>query len=183
MTESTWQAFVCERNGFVITGEEDVAEALQGRDAQISIRRCTALPFDRHNDGLLHMPGTWCTNDLFMEIDIDDIDEGCADEFWQLTKAAAAGMSEAARKAVTPVDDEARTWLIWSHRHKLWWRPNRAGYTGHAHLAGVYTRAEVDGICDPSSESIGVECAGISTLYAAAAIEADLAAYIVGVSR
>lgn len=33
-------------------------------------------------------------------------------------------------------------YLIWSHRHREWWGPDRAGYTRDASRAGVYSREE-----------------------------------------
>ena len=35
-----------------------------------------------------------------------------------------------------------RDYVIWSHEHGCWWRPNRAGYTRDARSAGRYTRDE-----------------------------------------
>ncbi len=32
--------------------------------------------------------------------------------------------------------------LIWSHEHKQWWRPNHIGYTDKVSEAGRYTEAE-----------------------------------------
>lgn len=37
--------------------------------------------------------------------------------------------------------------LIWSHEHKLWWRPNKGGYTRKESEAGLYTREEAKEIC------------------------------------
>jgi hypothetical protein len=41
---------------------------------------------------------------------------------------------------------EIRDWLIWSGRHRQWWRPNERGYTSRPSGAGWYTRAEVERI-------------------------------------
>jgi len=40
-----------------------------------------------------------------------------------------------------------RIWLIWSHEHNAWWRPNSAGYTRHIESAGSYTKAKASEIC------------------------------------
>lgn len=32
--------------------------------------------------------------------------------------------------------------VVWSHKHQQWWRPNQMGYTTQLHDAGVYTEAE-----------------------------------------
>lgn len=32
--------------------------------------------------------------------------------------------------------------VVWSHKHQQWWRPNQMGYTPRLHDAGVYTEAE-----------------------------------------
>lgn len=47
----------------------------------------------------------------------------------------------------TPLTDAA-IWLVWSHEHNAWWRPNSAGYTLHIASAGRYTKAEADRICE-----------------------------------
>jgi hypothetical protein len=39
------------------------------------------------------------------------------------------------------------TYLVWSHEHGAWWRPNRAGYTTSLEAAGRYTRDEAIRIC------------------------------------
>ncbi len=40
-----------------------------------------------------------------------------------------------------------RDYLIWSNEHRLWWRPNRAGYTADFAEAGAYTEPEALAIC------------------------------------
>jgi hypothetical protein len=42
-------------------------------------------------------------------------------------------------------------WLVWSHEHNAWWRPNSAGYTMHIATAGRYTKQEADRICESRS--------------------------------
>lgn len=39
------------------------------------------------------------------------------------------------------------TYLVWSHEHSAWWRPNSAGYTVHVKAAGRYSRDEAIEIC------------------------------------
>ena len=34
------------------------------------------------------------------------------------------------------------SYLIWSNEHRMWWRPNRGGYTRSLEAAGRYTREE-----------------------------------------
>lgn len=38
-------------------------------------------------------------------------------------------------------------YVIWSDEHRMWWRPNRMGYTIEAPEAGVYPRSEALAIC------------------------------------
>jgi hypothetical protein len=38
-------------------------------------------------------------------------------------------------------------YLIWSHEHGAWWRPNRCGYAQRLSEAGRYSRAEALLIC------------------------------------
>jgi hypothetical protein len=38
-------------------------------------------------------------------------------------------------------------YLVWSHEHGLWWRANRAGYSGTVEGAGRYSRADAIEIC------------------------------------
>ena len=33
-------------------------------------------------------------------------------------------------------------YMIWSHEHRMWWRPDRQGYTGVVAEAGTYTPEE-----------------------------------------
>jgi hypothetical protein len=42
-------------------------------------------------------------------------------------------------------DDDA--YLIWSHEHSAWWRPNNCGYTTHLEAAGRYSRDDAISIC------------------------------------
>lgn len=37
-----------------------------------------------------------------------------------------------------PTDEDL--WVIWSHEHLAWWRPNQQGYTEDLELAGRYTK-------------------------------------------
>lgn len=88
----TWQAFVADNYGHVFTDPDEIAEKLATGDGQVSIRRGSALPTEI--DGGLRLPGSCRTADLFMEVDLDDIEEDEAAEFWELAQAAAAGMSK-----------------------------------------------------------------------------------------
>ncbi|MET0423626.1 MAG: hypothetical protein ABW046_07120 [Actinoplanes sp.] len=36
------------------------------------------------------------------------------------------------------------SYLIWSHQHNAWWRPDARGYTGRISEAGRYTREQAD---------------------------------------
>ena len=38
-------------------------------------------------------------------------------------------------------------YLIWSHEHGAWWRPNNCGYTVHVIAAGRYSRGEALATC------------------------------------
>jgi hypothetical protein len=38
-------------------------------------------------------------------------------------------------------------YLVWSHEHGSWWRPDRCGYTIHEERAGRYSKAEALEIC------------------------------------
>lgn len=57
-------------------------------------------------------------------------------------------------------------WLIYSYRHRMWWRPDSAGYTPSFGTAGLYTQAEVAQIVTnclpgqnvPVSPDLAVEC-------------------------
>jgi hypothetical protein len=42
-------------------------------------------------------------------------------------------------------------WLIWSHEHKAWWRPNHVGYCHKRSDAGRYTFAEACVIVDSAN--------------------------------
>lgn len=33
-------------------------------------------------------------------------------------------------------------WLIWSHEHNMWWKPNEWGYTEDVKEAGIYSSAQ-----------------------------------------
>ncbi len=41
-----------------------------------------------------------------------------------------------------------RIWLIWSNQQHAWWGPESLGYVGIIEMAGRYTRAEAEEICD-----------------------------------
>lgn len=69
---------------------------------------------------------------------------------------------------------EQPSWLIWSYKHNMWWRPARAGYTNSVVAAGQYTKAEAERIADWTSRSVAVECPDIRVLIAAANLEAKL---------
>jgi hypothetical protein len=38
-------------------------------------------------------------------------------------------------------------YLIWSNEHRMWWRPNKAGYTTSLATAGRYSREEALQTC------------------------------------
>ncbi len=38
-------------------------------------------------------------------------------------------------------------YLVWSHEHSAWWRPNSLGYTTFMDKAGRYSREEAIEIC------------------------------------
>lgn len=42
--------------------------------------------------------------------------------------------------------DDSR-YLIWSNEHRMWWRPNSAGYTRLFGMAGVYSAEDAIRIC------------------------------------
>jgi hypothetical protein len=50
------------------------------------------------------------------------------------------------RKGDGTVSDD-RDYLVWSHEHGAWWRPDRVGYTVEFREAGLYTRDEALAIC------------------------------------
>lgn len=50
-------------------------------------------------------------------------------------------------------EGDAEIWLVWSHEHNAWWRPNCAGYTLHIAAAGRYTKTKADEICQSRSPS------------------------------
>lgn len=41
--------------------------------------------------------------------------------------------------------------LIWSHEHAAWWKPARWGYTHDPRIAGHYTQAAAEQICENAS--------------------------------
>lgn len=43
------------------------------------------------------------------------------------------------------MDDDI--YLIWSHEHTGWWRPDRMGYTKNFGQAGQYTREQAIEVC------------------------------------
>lgn len=55
--------------------------------------------------------------------------------------------SQAETQAPAPVLTAEAIWLVFSHEHGAYWRPNRCGYTTHVEAAGRYTFAEADSIC------------------------------------
>lgn len=44
-------------------------------------------------------------------------------------------------------------YVIWSFKHKMWWRENRAGYTSELSQAGVYNGHEAGDIVTGSTFS------------------------------
>lgn len=48
-------------------------------------------------------------------------------------------------------------WLVFSHEHGAYWRPNRRGYTVHVESAGRYTYADAHQICDNARSPRGDE--------------------------
>lgn len=46
-------------------------------------------------------------------------------------------------------------YLIWSHEHGAWWRPNRAGYCLAVKDAGRYSQDEAIRICAHAREGLG----------------------------
>jgi hypothetical protein len=44
----------------------------------------------------------------------------------------------------------AERFLIWSNQQGMWWRPGEAGYTRVIHEAGMYERADADGLWSAS---------------------------------
>lgn len=92
MTDTTqWRAFLSEPGGWIVDHPDDIAHMLGDEDArgEISIRRGTALP-DEHG----HLPGSYTAADVFMELDLDDVEIEDAEEVWRLAQAAAWGMSQ-----------------------------------------------------------------------------------------
>lgn len=51
-------------------------------------------------------------------------------------------------------------WLIWSHKHTAFWRPNFQGYTRFIENAGRYTREEAEGICQDARRAFPENEAG-----------------------
>jgi hypothetical protein len=48
---------------------------------------------------------------------------------------------------LTDTDD----YLIWSHEHGAWWKPRKLGYTGNPTIAGRYTKAQAERICQDAA--------------------------------
>lgn len=46
---------------------------------------------------------------------------------------------------------DTTVFLIWSHEHGMWWRPNSAGYTNYVHEAGQYTEDESADFCSAAT--------------------------------
>lgn len=44
-----------------------------------------------------------------------------------------------------------KIYAIWSNEHKMWWRPNRMGYTDDFRFAGKYYEQEAKEICHQSN--------------------------------
>lgn len=44
--------------------------------------------------------------------------------------------------AVAQLVEANERYVVWSHEHAAWWRPNSAGYCNDVRAAGVYSRAE-----------------------------------------
>ena len=44
--------------------------------------------------------------------------------------------------AVARLGEANERYVVWSHEHAAWWRPNSAGYCNDVRAAGVYSRAE-----------------------------------------
>jgi len=55
-----------------------------------------------------------------------------------------AGSAAVQRQIEQPANSP---WLVWSHEHNAFWRPDRAGYTPKIEQAGRYSRAEAEKIC------------------------------------
>ena len=55
-------------------------------------------------------------------------------------------VNHACEKLLADAAANAR-YLIWSHSHRAWWRPERSGYTSEIDQAGRYSREEADQIC------------------------------------
>ncbi len=48
-----------------------------------------------------------------------------------------------------------RQYLVWSHEHGAWWRPESRGYTTEFDAAGRYPRCEAIKICALSRDGWG----------------------------
>lgn len=108
--KNLWQAFISEPYGFCYTDPDEIAEQLADENAEateISIRRRSALPTNK--DGGLRHPGTYTSADIFVEIDLEDIDEP-EDRVaaWELAKKAAWGMNQPAEQRVCGVTRPVR---------------------------------------------------------------------------
>lgn len=131
--EGEWRAFLADGDAEVITDPEEIAAMLLDEDLMggtISIRRGSALPGE---DGCL--PGTWTSNDLFLEVELGEVlpEDGIAT--WELVQKAAWGMNQTA----IPAPDTGPTeYLIWSQHHKMWWAPEGCGYRRDIVDAGRY---------------------------------------------
>jgi len=55
-----------------------------------------------------------------------------------------AGSAAVQRQIEQPANSP---WLVWSHEHNAFWRPERAGYTKLIEQAGRYSKAEAEAIC------------------------------------
>lgn len=53
------------------------------------------------------------------------------------------------------MSDQDGPYLVWSHEHSAWWRPNHSGYTTFLAGAGRYSREEALRICTQAHGGFG----------------------------